>query len=107
MSVPTINEHVKNIYKEAELAAATIRKFRIVQKEGQRTIFRDGDEIAPKLSSYPLDRLTAHQMHIKLPETGEEAALETESGSWNGFPDERHRSGLREPSVRNPATGEE
>ncbi|MFZ0930475.1 MAG: virulence RhuM family protein [Syntrophobacteraceae bacterium] len=41
VSVPTINEHVKNIYKEAELMPeATIRKFRIVQKEGQRAIGR-------------------------------------------------------------------
>ena len=41
VSVPTINEHVKNIYNEAELIPeATIRKFRIVQKEGQRTIGR-------------------------------------------------------------------
>lgn len=41
VSVPTINEHIKNVYKEAELMPeATIRKFRIVQKEGQRTIGR-------------------------------------------------------------------
>jgi hypothetical protein len=41
VSVPTINEHVKNVYREAELMPeATIRKFRIVQKEGQRTIGR-------------------------------------------------------------------
>ncbi|MBF0550643.1 MAG: virulence RhuM family protein [Deltaproteobacteria bacterium] len=41
VSVPTVNEHVKNIYKEAELMPeATIRKFRIVQKEGQRHIGR-------------------------------------------------------------------
>ncbi len=43
-SVPTINEHIKNIYKEGELKEnATIRKFRIVQKEGKRTIERDMD----------------------------------------------------------------
>ncbi|MBI5592975.1 MAG: virulence RhuM family protein [Deltaproteobacteria bacterium] len=41
VSVPTINEHIKNINNEAELMPeATIRKFRIVQKEGQRTIGR-------------------------------------------------------------------
>jgi hypothetical protein len=44
VSVPTTNEHIKNIYKEAELLPeATIRKFRIVQKEGQRTIGRTVD----------------------------------------------------------------
>ena len=34
VTIPTINEHVKNICNEAELVPeATIRKFRIVQKE--------------------------------------------------------------------------
>ncbi len=33
--IPTINEHIKNIYKEGELEEkSTIRKFRIVQEEG-------------------------------------------------------------------------
>jgi hypothetical protein len=37
VSVATVNEHLKNIYEEAELAPeATIRKFRIVRREGQR-----------------------------------------------------------------------
>ncbi|SFP74275.1 hypothetical protein [Hydrogenimonas thermophila] len=36
-SVKTINEHIKNIYTEGELEKdSTIRKFRIVQKEGKR-----------------------------------------------------------------------
>ena len=39
--VRTINEHIKNIYQEGELHPdPTIRKFRIVQKEGQREIER-------------------------------------------------------------------
>ena len=42
--VPTINEHIKNIYKERELRQnSTIRKFRIVQKEGGRIVKRDID----------------------------------------------------------------
>jgi len=42
VSVPTINEHLKNIYKTKELAKdSTIRKFRIVQKEGNREVKRD------------------------------------------------------------------
>jgi death-on-curing family protein len=42
--VPTINEHIKNIYKEGELQEnSTIRKFRIVQKEGKRQVERDVD----------------------------------------------------------------
>ena len=35
VAIPTINEHIKNIYKEEELAQiSTIRKFRIVRQEG-------------------------------------------------------------------------
>ena len=41
VSVKTANEHLKNIYKESELATeSTIRKFRIVQNEGSRSIER-------------------------------------------------------------------
>ncbi len=40
--IPTINEHIKNIYKERELDKnSTIRKFRIVQIEGGRQVERD------------------------------------------------------------------
>jgi len=41
VTVPTVNEHLKGIYAEGELAAeATIRKFRIVRSEGTRQITR-------------------------------------------------------------------
>jgi len=41
--VRTINEHLKNLYGENELSAeATIRKFRIVRMEGQRSVSRSG-----------------------------------------------------------------
>jgi hypothetical protein len=44
VDVRTINEHLKNIYSTGELEqAATIRKFRIVQKEGSRDVSRDID----------------------------------------------------------------
>src|SRR3990167_2979787 len=44
VAVPTINEHIKNIYAEGELASgATIRKFLIVQKEGAREVSRSID----------------------------------------------------------------
>lgn len=40
-NVRTINEHIKNIFSEGELdPESTIRKFRIVQKEGQRNVER-------------------------------------------------------------------
>ncbi len=42
VDVRTINEHIKNIIKTNELAEkATIRDFRIVQREGKREITRD------------------------------------------------------------------
>ncbi|MCK4642454.1 virulence RhuM family protein [bacterium] len=40
--IPTVNEHIKNIYKEKEVDRnSTIRKFRIVQAEGERQVKRD------------------------------------------------------------------
>lgn len=42
VNVPTINEHINNIIKTKELLEkATIRNFRIVQKEGKRCVDRD------------------------------------------------------------------
>lgn len=42
VNVATINEHISNIYKDNELEKnSTIRKFRIVQKEGNRTVSRE------------------------------------------------------------------
>src|SRR5689334_12398861 len=41
VTVPTVNEHLGNIYDDGELdAGATIRKFRIVQTEGARAVGR-------------------------------------------------------------------
>lgn len=41
-SKANISEHIKNIYTEGELTPeATVRKFRIVQKEGDRDVSRD------------------------------------------------------------------
>src|ERR1035437_2128962 len=42
--VRTINEHIQNIFEEGELQrGATIRKFRIVQAEGARSVEREVD----------------------------------------------------------------
>lgn len=50
---PTINEHLKNIYSEGELEPdATIRKFRIVAREGARDVER-------LLDHYNLDAVLA------------------------------------------------
>jgi hypothetical protein len=44
VGVPTINEHLKNIYNQEELTRdATIRNFRIVRTEGNREVFRNVD----------------------------------------------------------------
>ena len=42
VGLPTINEHIKKIYADSELEeTATIRNFRIVQKEGSRQVTRN------------------------------------------------------------------
>ncbi|TNH06805.1 virulence RhuM family protein, partial [Pasteurellaceae bacterium Phil11] len=42
VSVPTINEHLKNIFESGELAQhSTIRKIRIVRQEGNRQVTRE------------------------------------------------------------------
>ncbi|MBI5002007.1 virulence RhuM family protein [Candidatus Woesearchaeota archaeon] len=44
VTVPTINEHLKNIYESKELnEKSTIRKFRIVQNEANRSVQREVD----------------------------------------------------------------
>lgn len=41
-NIRTINEHIQNIFKEGELnRISTIRNFRIVEKEGNRDIYRN------------------------------------------------------------------
>ena len=44
VTVPTINEHIKNIFDEGELTSqATVRKFLIVQNEVTRQVSRQVD----------------------------------------------------------------
>ena len=51
VDVRTINEHIKEIYKSQELQEVqTVRKFRIVQKEGKR-------EVAREIDCYNLDMI--------------------------------------------------
>ena len=53
VSTSTINEHLKNIFTTGELTEeGTIRKFRIVQKEGDRQVVRN-------VTFYPLDAIIA------------------------------------------------
>ncbi len=59
VSAPTINEHIKNIYAEKELKPeATIRKFRIVRKEGKRQVKRNIDH-------YNLDMILSVGYRVK------------------------------------------
>jgi len=59
VSIPTVNEHIKNIYSEGELTEkATIRKFRIVRIEGAR-------EVARELDFYNLDMILSVGYRIK------------------------------------------
>jgi hypothetical protein len=51
VSIPTINEHINNIYEQNELKrGATIRDFLIVQSEGKRSVSR-------KIECYNLDAI--------------------------------------------------
>ncbi len=59
VSVPTVNEHIKNITNEGEIeGGATIRKFRIVQKEGEREVERN-------VEYYNLDLIIAVGYRVK------------------------------------------
>jgi hypothetical protein len=62
VSIPTINEHIKNIINELEIKeVSTIRKFRIVQKEGKRDIEREID-------FYNLDLIISVGYRVKSPQ---------------------------------------
>ena len=59
--VRTVNEHLQNIYEEAELdQAATIRKFRIVRREGKR-------DVAREIEHYSLDAILAVGYRVRSP----------------------------------------
>jgi len=59
VTIPTINEHIKNIFNERELSQdATVRKFRIVQKEGKR-------EVARMVDFYNLDMIISVGYRVK------------------------------------------
>jgi hypothetical protein len=46
VTVPTVNEHLSGIFGDGELdAGATIRKFRIVRREGKRSKTRFGSVV--------------------------------------------------------------
>ncbi len=59
ITVPTVNEHLKRIYAEAELPAeATIRKVRMVRLEGSR-------EVAREIEHYNLDAILAVAFRVR------------------------------------------
>ena len=61
VTVPTVNEHLKNIFEERELEPqATIRNFRIVRREGKR-------EVAREIEHYSLDAILAVGYRVRSP----------------------------------------
>lgn len=59
VSVPTINEHLNNLFNQHEISkSATIRNFRIVQKEDAREVARD-------IEFYNLDAIIAVGFRVK------------------------------------------
>lgn len=61
VSIPTVNEHLKNIFAEGELASeATIRKFLIVRREGSR-------EVSRHIEHYNLEAILAVGYRVRSP----------------------------------------
>lgn len=61
VSVPTVNEHLANAYEEREIESErTVRKFRIVQTEGDRSVRR-------QLDHYSLDAILAVGYRVRSP----------------------------------------
>ncbi len=61
-SKATVSEHIKNVFDEGELnAAATVRKFRTVQQEGERKVERE-------LEHYNLDVIISVGYRVKSPQ---------------------------------------
>jgi hypothetical protein len=59
--IRTINEHLQNLFEEREIdPAATIRKFRIVRREGER-------EVARLIDHYNLDAILAVGYRVRSP----------------------------------------
>lgn len=61
VTVPTVNEHLRNVFDDRELGAeATIRKFRIVQIEGGRQVSRE-------VEHYNLEAILAVGYRVRSP----------------------------------------
>ena len=61
VTVPTVNEHLKGIFEESELAReATIRSFRMVRSEGNRQVARD-------IEHYNLEAILAVGFRVRSP----------------------------------------
>jgi len=91
--VRTINEHLQNLFEEAEIAPErTIRKFRIVRREGAR-------EVARLIEHYNLDAILAVGYRVRSPRGVQFRRWATERLSeylLKGFRDRSHR---RDPAL--------
>lgn len=98
VSVPTVNEHLKNIYAEAELSQdSTVRSFRIVRSEGKR-------EVTRRIEHYRLEAILAVGYRVRSARGTQFRAWATERLSEylvKGFTMDDER--LKEPPV--PGSG--
>ena len=110
--VRTINEHIQNVFAEGELQRdATIRKFRIVQQEGTRSVAREVD-------FYNLDAIISVGYQVKSPrgtQFRQWATARLKEYLVKGFtmdderlknpPDKRRRRRRSSPQCRTRCTG--
>ncbi len=79
VSVKTVNEHLVNIYSDAELPPeATIRSFRIVQREGSRDVSRN-------VEHYSLDAILAVGYRVWTNERGIVEITKDDLVRWSAF----------------------
>ena len=79
VTVPTINEHLANLLEQGEIAAAaTIRNFRTVQREGNRNVSRNVD-------FYNLDAIIAVGFRVnsaRFPERQRRGSYQPRATPW-------------------------
>jgi hypothetical protein len=90
VSVKTVSEHLQNVYEEGEhQPERTIRKFRIVQTEGERSVRREVDH-------YSLEAILAVGYRVRSARgtefRAEQRRLEAEQAAEARYPEELRRA---------------
>ena len=87
----TINYHIKKIFDDLELTEdSTIRKFRIVQKEGNREVARDVVHYNLQMIialGFKIDNERADYYDITVSRETVEGVVKTKGSNWNGKPE--------------------